>query len=137
MVALPSFISSSGRYVSAFVKSSLISLYGVFAFSITTGRTNIFIILMTFSNELDKNEIEGLSDWNETKNSWNKNAINLKKCTLAVTVTSKWYLTNVSYDLRLSFGLLLTGKLSQCLIILTIFCVYSPSIWQCKVSVHG
>ena len=85
------------------------------------GKTNILItLLVTFSNKIDKNGIKGLSDWNETKNSWNKDTINLKKCNLAVTVTSKWCLTNVSYDL-LSFYFLITGKLSQCLINLTIF----------------
>ena len=73
-------------------------------------------ILICISSLLDKNEIRGLSDWKETKNSWNKDAINLKQHNLAVT----WCLTNISYIL-LSFGLLLTGKLSQRLINLTIF----------------
>ena len=100
LVAVPSFISSGGRHVSFFVKSSLISLYCVLAFSIMSDKTSTFIILlMTFSNKLDKNAIQGLSDWNETKNSWNKDAINLKKCNLAVTVISKWCLINISYDL--------------------------------------
>ena len=89
LVAVPSFISSGGRHVSSFVKSSLISLYDVFAFSITSGKTNIFIILlMKFSNELDKNGIKGLSDWNETKSARHKDGTNLKKCNLTVAVTS-------------------------------------------------
>ena len=48
--AVPSFISFGCRHESAFVKSSLISLFDEFAFYIMSGKTNIFIILlMTFS----------------------------------------------------------------------------------------